>query len=312
MIRTETDIEACRELWNRFSPGQDAWDDWDLMFAFHDQDLQRFNFLVHRDSAGDDDGLVPLVHDTKQDRYTLMAGSYPDGRVLWLRNEDFPEFFEQFPDRTVLFDLRERWVSELLKVCPQFEAHFSEQDLRYFLVPSEFGFDFNNHLDTFSTEKRQKFNYDLRNIRKREPVLNWSEDDEADLFIDLVNKNFGDQSDYAVEEGANEVRRVIDELQRSGRLRTLTIEVDGAKQAVSLSLLHGNKMVALYAASNNDYNNLGKLLNVETIQEACRLHVDEISYMTGMKWKADWKMKSEPCRTMRKPPGPWVDAASPA
>ena len=75
-----------------------------------------------------------------------------------------------------------------------------------------------------------------------------------------------------------ELRRVIGELDRSGRLRTLTIEVDGTRQAVSMSLLHGNKMVALYAASNNDYNNLGKLLNVETIQEACRLRVDEISY----------------------------------
>jgi CelD/BcsL family acetyltransferase involved in cellulose biosynthesis len=136
-------------------------------------------------------------------------------------------------------------------------------------------------------------------------VLRWSDDDEAELFIELVNRNFGDESDYATEDNANELRRVIAVLQRSGRLKTLTIEVEGAKQAVSLSVLHGNKMVALYAASNNDYNNLGKLLNVETIQEACRLRVDEISYMTGMQWKANWQMNSEPCLTMRKPAGPW-------
>jgi len=41
---------------------------------------------------------------------------------------------------------------------------------------------------------------------------------------------------------------------------------------------------------------------VETINEACRLQVDEISFMTGMQWKANWKMKSEPCVTLRKPP----------
>ena len=75
-----------------------------------------------------------------------------------------------------------------------------------------------------------------------------------------------------------------------------------------MALLHGNKMVALYAASNNEYSILGKLLNVETIQEACRLRVDEISYMTGMQWKANWQMKSEPCITMRKPPAPWADS----
>jgi hypothetical protein len=307
MIRTETDLPACKELWEMFSPQQDAWDDWELMYAFHDQDKHRLNFLVHEASDGRADGLVPLVFDTTQDRYTLMAGSYPDGRILWLRHEDFPEFFEAFPDQTVLFDLRESWVSKLLQLHPQFEANVTERELRYYIVPAEIDYDFNKHLDTFPSDKRQKFLYDLRNIRKREPALRWSGDDEADLFIELVNRNFGAASDYADDDNANELRRVIDELHRSGRLRTLTIDIEGAKQAVSLSLLHGNKMVALYASSNNDYNNLGKLLNVETIQEACRLRVDEISFMTGMKWKADWRMKSEPCLTMRKPPAPWAD-----
>jgi hypothetical protein len=305
VIRTETDLQECSKLWGMFSPRQDAWDDWDLMFAFHDQDNHRLNFLVHQSNDGRPDGLVPLVHDTKQNRFMLMAGSYPDGRILWLRYQDFPEFFEQFPEPTVLFELKQSWVSELLQLHPLFEANFSEQDLRYYLVPSEFEFDFHKHIDTFSSEKKQKFLYDLRNIRKREPTLRWGNTNEADLFIELVNRNFGAESDYANEEDADEVRRVIDELERSGHLKTLTIEIDGATQAVSLSLLHGNKMIALYAASNNDYNNLGKLLNVETIQEACRLRVDEISFMTGMQWKANWKMKAEPCLTMRKPPGPW-------
>ncbi len=311
MIRTETGLNECRKLWEMFSPGEDAWDDWDLMYAFHDQDKHRLNFLVHQTGDGPPDGLVPLVHDTSKNRFMLMAGSYPDGRILWLRNEDFPEFFEQFSDRTVLFDLRQSYVNELLQLYPQFEANFAELDMRYHMVPSEFEFDFNKHIDTFEREKKQKFLYDLRNIRKREPELRWSEDNEADLFIELVNRNFGAESDYADESNANELRRVIGELQKSGRLKTMTIEIDGAKQAVSLSLQHGNKMIALYASSNNEYNNLGKLLNVETIQEACRLRVDEVSFMTGMKWKADWRMKSEPCHTMRKPPGPWPDAILP-
>jgi hypothetical protein len=305
MIRVATDSKECRRLWDLLSPGRDAWDDWDLIFAFHDEDKHRFNFFVHENSDGQPDGLVPLIHDTTQNRYTLMGGSYPDGRVLWIRCEDFDEIFEQIPEPTVFFDLRRSWVDELLKTHPQYGPHFGEQETRYYLVPSEFEYDFYRHIDAFSSEKKQKFLYDLRKIRKSEPTLRWSDDDEADLFIELVNRNFGAASDYVDEGNANELRRVIDELQRSGRLRTLTIEIEGAKQAVSLSLVHGNKMVALYAASNNDYNNLGKLLNVETIQEGCRLRVDEISYMTGMQWKANWQMQSEPCLTMRKPPGPW-------
>jgi len=305
VIRTETDALECRKLWDLFSPGHDPWDDWDLIFAFHDQDNHRLQFLVHHNGDGQPDGMVPLVYDTKQNRSMLMGGSYPDGRILWLEYRDFPEFFEQFPERTVLFDLRQSWISGLLQLYPHFEPNFAERDLRYYLVPSEFGFDFHNHLDTFSADKKQKFLYDLRHIRKREPTLHWGKQNEAELFIELVNRNFGAESDYVDADNANELRRIIDELERSDRLKTLTIEIDGAWQAVSLSLLHGNKMVALYASSNNDYNNLGKLLNVETIQEACRLRVDEISFMTGMQWKANWKMKGEPCGTFRKPPAPW-------
>ena len=161
------------------SPGQHAWDDWDLMFAFHDQDKHRLNFLVHETSDGHPDGLVPLVYDTEQNRYMLMAGSYPDGRVLWLRYQDFPEFFEQFPEQTVLFDLKGSWVSDLLQLYPQFEANFSEQDLRYYVVPSDIEFDFHNHINTFSSEKKQKFLYDLRKICKREPTLRWGEENKA-------------------------------------------------------------------------------------------------------------------------------------
>lgn len=305
MIRTETDTVKCRELWERMSPGLTAWDDWRIMFAFHDEARHRLNFLVHETDDGAPDGLVPLVHDTVNDRYTLMAGSYPDGRVLWLPYTTFPEFFEHFPSRTVLFDIRESWVAGLLGQFPEFGEYFAEADLRYYLVPSEFGFDFYNHIDTFSREKRQKFLYDLRHIGKREPRLEWSTRNEAALFIELVNRNFGPESDYARDEDADEVRRVVSELEQSGRLRTLTIDIGGTRQAVSMSMLHNDTMIALYSASNNDLNNLGKLLNVETIQEACRLRVDEISYMTGMKWKADWKMKGETCRTLRKPPGNW-------
>ena len=301
MIRTETDLQACRKLWDMFSPHQEAWDDWDLMYAFHDQDRHRLTFLVHEDSDGNPDGLVPLVFDTTKNRHTLMAGSYPEGRILWLKYEDFPEFFEALPEPTVFYDLRKTWVDELLQSRPQFAANFGEEETRYYLVPSDFDYNFDNHIATFSKDKRQKFFYDLRSIRKREPVLHWSNDNEAELFIELVNRNFGTESDYVEEENASELRRVIDELQRSGRLKTLTIEIDGTKHAVSMSLLHGNKMVALYASSNNDFNNLGKLLNVETIQEACRLRVEEISYMTGMQWKANWQMKSEHCLTLRKP-----------
>ncbi|KAA9134142.1 GNAT family N-acetyltransferase [Marinihelvus fidelis] len=304
-VREETSIEACRDLWNAFSPNAHAWDDWDLMYAFHDQENYDFHFLVHS-TDGVDDGLVPLVRDNRDGSYELFGGSYPDARVLWIQPAHFGDFYAAFPDRTDLFDLKGAFVEELLAACPQFEPNFTEVDQRYYLEPKAFDYDFNNHIQTFSSEKRKGFLYDLRKVRERNLDLRWSEDDETDLFIKLVNRNFGDESDYAKPSGQAELHRVISDLKESGWLRTLTIAVDGEMQAVSMSAHFGQNWIALYASSNNDIKNLGKLLNVETIQEASRRGVDEISYMTGMAWKAAWKMSAEACRTMRKPARPPV------
>lgn len=302
MIRFVTDQDACEALWDKFSPRQRAWDDWELMYAFHDQDRYRFNFMVH-ETGGGADGLIPLVEDTKDGSFELFGGCYADSRVLWIDIDDFQECFDNLPDNTAFFDLRGTWVNEVLEKFPQFEANFVEKDNQYFLVPAEFGYDFNNHMQaTFSKDRRKTFVRDLRKLEEvYKPELTWNDADETEAFIELNVNNFGEESDYAIEEGKQEVRRVVRELQDLGYLRTLAIRIDGVIQGVSLSALYNNNWVALYSSSNNDINNLGKFLTVATIQEGCRLQVDEINYMTGMAWKAAWHMKENPCRTMRKP-----------
>lgn len=304
MIRFTSDFDECRRLWEQFSPHERAWDEWDVMWAFHDQSSYRLHFMVH-ERDGRADGLIPLVQEGSDGRYELFGGSYPDARVLWIELEDFPSYFDSLPENTVFFDLSGKWVRALLDRYPDYAENFGEVDQQFYLVPADFGYDFNNHIQTFSNDKRKGFLRDLRRLREiYNPELRWSDDDEADLFISLSQKNFGAESDHVTEGGKQEVRRVVRELKALGYLRTLTISIDGVKQAASLSAHFKNMWVSLYACSNNDFNNLGKFLNVETIQEGARRRVDEINYMTGMTWKAAWHMKENPCNTMRKPPKP--------
>lgn len=300
MIRFEKDMVECERLWEQFTPHDRAWDEWDLMYAFHDQATYLFNFMVH-ETDGKVDGLIPLVEDTSDGSFELFGGCYPDSRVLWIDIEHFPEIFDNLPQKTVFFDLRGSFVTTLLERFPEYEANFVEQDQQFFLIPADFDYDFVNHVNTFSNDKRKGFLRDLRKIRELNPELVWSDADESELFISLSLKNFGAESDHVTEAGKQEVRRVVSELRELGILKTLTISIDGVKQATSLSALYNNYWISLYAGSNNDYNNLGKLLNSETIQEGCRLRVNEVNYMTGMTWKAAWHMQQSACRTMRKP-----------
>ncbi len=302
MITFTSEIAECRRLWEQFSPHLRAWDDWELMNAFHDQSrfLPKFMTL---ETGGSMDGLIPLVEDTTDGSHELFGGSYPDGRVLWIRPEDFPEYFAALPAHTDFFDLDGQWVDALLARFPEYAANFAEQDAQYYLVPADFQYDFHHHIQQkFSKDKRKGFLRDVRKVREWfNPELVWSDADETETFFRLSVKNFGAESDHASEAGRQEVRRVVRELQKLGYLRTLAISINGEKQAVSLSAHYRTTWVSLYAASNNDFDSLGKLLNMETIQEGCRHRVDEINYMTGMSWKAAWHMQVRPCRTLRKP-----------
>lgn len=304
MIRFETNVAACEQLWDRFSPLERAWDEWELMYAFHDQSSYRFNFLVH-ETDGEADGLIPLVEDTSDGSFELFGGCYPDSRVLWIKPEHFPECYAALPDNTVFFDLRGSWVETILQLFPEYEANFAETDTQYYLVPTDFDFDFGNHINTFSTDKRKSFLRDLRRVREiHNPELVWNDADESEAFFSFTLKNFGADSDHVTEAGKQEVRRVVNELRDLGYLRTLAISINGVKQAVSMSAHYKNTWVSLYAGSNNDINNIGKFLTVETIQQACRLRVDEINYMTGMAWKAAWgtcaPTPAAPCVSPRK------------
>lgn len=300
MIREVADPAECRRLWEAFTPGQRIWDDWELMSAFHDDAICRFRFLV-KEQGGRPTGLVSLVYNDELERGELFGGSYPDSRTLWIDNADWPDFYEVFPADTVFFDMRGSWVDALLADHPAYAPNFQEMDRRYFLSPDEFGRDMYNHIRSLGTDTRQGLLRDLRRLEERNPELAWSGDDRVDLFIDLVNRRFGAESDYATPRGQAELRRVIRALADSGLLRTLVISVDGEPQAISLSALHGETWISLYAASNHEVKNLGKLLTVETVQEACRSGAKEINYMTGMAWKAQWGMSWEPARTFRKP-----------
>lgn len=301
MIKLINDQEQCHALWDQFSPCERAWDEWELMYAFHDEKRYRFCFMVH-ETQGNIDGLIPLVEDTKDGSYELFGGCYADSRVLWINIDHFRECFESLPENTAFFDLKGSWVDQVLEKFPEYESNFAERDQQYYLIPADFNFDFNNHMDThFSRDRCKTFHRDLRKVKERSPELIWSDADESENFIRLNVKNFGEESDYAGEEGQLEVKRVIHELKDLGYLKTLTIKIDGKVEGVSISTLYKNNCVALYASSNNDINNLGKFLTVSTIEECCRLRVDEINYMTGMAWKAFWRMKENPCRTMRKP-----------
>jgi len=304
MIRFVTEQAECEALWEQFSPRERAWDEWELMSAFHDEARYRFNFMVH-ETDGTVDGLIPLVEDTKDNSYELFGGCYADSREPWIAIVDFKECFDNLPNNTAFFDLRGSWVANVLKIFPEYEPNFVEQDMQYYLVPADFDYDFINHIHaTFSKDKRKGFLRDIRKMVETYPLESlWSDDDETEAFIELNVKNFGEESDYANEEGKQEVRRVVRELRELGYLRTFAIRIDGIVQAVSLSALYNNNWVALYSSSNNDINNLGKHLTVETIQEACRLKVDEINYMTGMAWKAAWHMKKNPVeRCANRPP----------
>lgn len=300
-MRVVSELAECELLWKQFSTNERLWDVWEIIHSLHDVIRYKLHFMV-LEKNGAARGLIPLVEDTKDGSYELFGGCYPDNRSLWVTPEDFLDFFNALPEKTELFDINGDCVKKILAAHPSLENYFSEKDERYFLLPEEFNRDFTQHIATkFSGDKRKHLLGELRKIREREPIMTTQiSPSDVNTFITLCNKNFGEESDLKTEGGQAEARRLVTCLEQLGYLRGLLVTIDEKQEAVALCGLYNDVLTVIYSSSNNDIKNLGKFLNFETIQEACKLGVKEIDYMMGTVWKPAWHMNHETCYTFKK------------
>jgi hypothetical protein len=291
-----SDLSECEQLWKRFSPNNNLWDDWEINRTLHNPAISDPFFLVLIDNKKET-GILPLMIEINTGTHYFFGGKLPEARRLWFDLKYFNLFFEKIQNNTQLLDMNATDARKITMIYPEYKDYFVKPDRRYYVNLQAINWSFDNYLkNKFSGERRKKFLADIRKVNELGLDVSWSKDIHLDLFIEMNKKRFGKDSDYNKEENILEARRLLKLLKEKSMLQTLTISSSGKIQAVSLSALYKETLHVIYASNNQDVKNLGKKMHVLNIQRGIDLKAKEVDFMIGdNSWKEFWKMDREEC-----------------
>mgnify|MGYP001573023233 CR=1 FL=1 len=299
MQRIVTDIKECEDLWKKFSPHEDLWDEWEVVFSMYHPEIHEPYFIHIENESGS--GLLPLMHDGhRYQRYFHFGGNRPENRRFWFPKEMLKDFYDALPKDTSITDIDGFTIEEYEILNWGFNEDLLEQYWRYILEPGAFDFDTEKYLESFSKKHRKNIKYDLRKLSNLNYELVWGGGEYVDDLIRLSIGRFGEESDFSDDWEIKEFKSFAEAVDGVGTFRTLVILVEGRVVGVEAMALFRDHYHVLTGAFDSAYENLGKLLIMETIKQAFDLRVKEIDFMTGGGWKDLWNLEARPVYTLRK------------
>lgn len=267
-FRIVTKPEEAAVLWERFSPHKSLDDEWDFRYTFFKYLSFELYFIV-----GEVDEhpqfLLPLQKNTLKG---LMPPYYPGD------NKEFLEFFGgDDTDDNRIMGISDARVFDFLKtqslparLAPL--ASSSETSDKEGFYEDKYILDFIDYKtyedflqNKWSSQSRKKIRQQLRKLYREhsiEILVNNYED--IDLIVKYNIQRFGEASSFRFEY-RKEIFRDLIELYD---VLTLTVVVDGKKEAVSYGIIYKNTYIGMNAGVNSAIPDLSKLLILAQIDHA--------------------------------------------
>lgn len=295
-------LDRCKALWNKYTPKDKIWDEWDVACAFYDDHAYDLYFMLFKDDDGKELGLLPLYKDNENNTHYFFGEGFPEMRRFWFDMELLPQVFEMIPTPIKIFDMQGEYVKNLLERFPEMQTYFSDIDFRYYLNLKKLDYKLENYLKTFNKKHKKNFLHDLKKLKETiKYELIWEELEHIDDFINFNLTRFGKESDLDDKQFLKEMIRFLKVIKDMKIMHTLTIIIDGKVEGIEIAAFYMNKYYVLNGGYNREIKNLGKLLIFEHLKKALELKSDEIDLLVGdTGWKKLWNFDKEACYTFQK------------
>ena len=291
------ELEDCKKLWDKFSPKQSIWDDWEIMYSFFDPDIHELYFLLTEDKKG----MLPLWYDQTLGRYYYFGGCFGENRKFWFDLLVFRDIFEKILTPTLMNDVNFKDAEFIIKKFPEFKDNFNERDYRYYLDLGRFGHDLKKYLACFGKKHRKNLLYDLRKFKELNYEVKWQGMENFNKIVEFNVKRFGKDSDFSDPLHKKEMKAFFSALEKKGMLHSSIIKINGSVEAMEFSAFYNEHYYVLNGGYNREIRNIGKLLIMENIKKSIELKAKEIDFLVGdTGWKELWNFDKELCYTFRK------------
>lgn len=279
-FRAVTDLEECRALWEKFSPGHTIYQQWDWRYAHY----RHLEFPVRFFTAYDGEvpvGILPLQYEPVEEYWEFFGGEEMEDNGIWMT----PGYEDQARELLLAFD-EPIWLDYLPVSCDWPGTHAAddvgfELDLAKVASVDDF---IEHHL---SGKLRKQIRASYRRVTESEvEVVNGSPTDLDKLF-DLNVQTFGVESGF-YDKYSKDIYR--DLLRLSYDRHILKVVHAGATIAVTVSFLfHGVYYFYVVGYDRAAVKDLSAYLNLINIDEAIKTGATKIDFgYHDCGWKDRW------------------------
>jgi len=255
IIREVNDLKEAEALWRALSPAQTIFDEWDFRFCFYKYEPMPLCFLAAYEGSENEGkelvGLMPLEKHPKHGYEFFAEDPSEESRPFIKSGYDsiIPKLYEAIPWPAKCFDISGE---------DEFTVKMPLEDYKYVLPLSGIK-NWEDYLKTrLSAKKQRNLRAELRKIEALEPEIIINDFSHLKNLFTLNSANFSDsylQSDL-------ERSGWSDLLLLSYNWQIVSVKIEGAIVAVSLSVVYNNKYFYLInGADVQQFPNLGKFLN---------------------------------------------------
>ncbi len=278
-----SDIETAQELWRQFTDNLTIFDTWEFRYCFYKYENYPLHFIVGYD-ADLPVGILPLQRNINEGYLEFFGSSWMEETKAYLLTDYQPcmsQFYEQINE-----------PAKLSAILPfeNYSQSLPLDDYNYRLQLTDYS-SYQDFIDSrFNAKGQQTWKRKIKKLLTNQIEIKYNNWEDLDLLIEFNKKTFKEDSSFT---NPDRVKIYYDFLELQCCEKFLkTIEVNGVKQSVTLSLKYNDVFYYMNAGSNfEEVPNIGSYAILMDIDKAIAENAKIFNaLMYSYNWKERWHL----------------------
>lgn len=293
-LRLVTDLDECRDLWEKIIPREKITDLWEVRSCFHRHFKRPIRFYVLKTDEMELPVLLPLSWIEESGCYGYFPGETWQGKT-WLEHNRMPDLkdgrFEQ-----LLLHIPGNYHLRYLSVHDSENTVFDTVDEEgYYFCPGDYDYDIERYLHTFPNKRAKQIRKEIAAIENRGVDYRYNVLDDFEHLVNMNLARFGRNSYFYDQRFRDSFQDLMYFLNEQGWLQITTVIIKGKIAAIDFGCLYAGIYTLLGGATSIDYPGVAKLINFHHLQRSCLEKFQTADFMCGdFSWKKLFHLTARP------------------
>lgn len=292
-IRSVSDADECRQLWQANIPQEFVSDLWEVRDCFNRFFGHRPHFVVAEEGRRVR-GFLPLSWNEETGSYNYFPGETWEGKT-WLEQNRIIADSRRTLDRMLESLSRPYYLRYLRSDSVRAGLLDQVDEIGYMFLPGNYNYELDAYFEEFSHKTAKRLRKELAAWEGRGISWNYDNVDDFELMIGMNLERYGDMSYFHDQRFHDSFRSLAGFLRDRGWLRMVKVEVEGEPAAVDMGSVYNGTLTLLAGGTNAKFPGIAKLINVQHMAWACQQKMDRVDFLCGdFNWKTMFHLTPTP------------------